>query len=118
MTAKKNTDLNEFREKIDAIDDQFLSLLKKRLNYAKQIGNIKAKNNKAKWDPQREREILARLKLANADEFPEQPLISIFHEIISTCRLSQKQVEVAYLGPEATFSHLAGVKYFVPACPC
>jgi len=112
MTAKKNTDLNEFREKIDAIDDQFLSLLKKRLNYAKQIGNIKAKNNKAKWDPQREREILARLKLANADEFPEQPLISIFHEIISTCRLSQKQVEVAYLGPEATFSHLAGVKYF------
>ena len=93
MTAKKNTDLNEFRKKIDAIDDQFLSLLKKRLNYAKQIGNIKAKNNKAKWDPQREREILARLKLANADEFPEQPLISIFHEICDCLNNRQRRSE-------------------------
>ena len=112
MTTKKITELNDFRKEIDAIDDQLLSLLKARLNYAKQIGKIKSKNNKEKWDPQREREILERLKSANASEFPEQPLASIFHEIISTCRLSQKQAEVAYLGPEATFSHLAGVKYF------
>lgn len=112
MTTKKIEELKELRKQIDSIDDQFLSLLKARLGYAKQIGKIKAKNNKAKWDPQREREILERLKAANAGEFPEQPLFSIFHEIISTCRLSQKQIEVAYLGPEATFSHLAGVKYF------
>lgn len=110
--AKKEATLPEIRKKIDAIDDKFVELLRKRLGYAKEIGRIKSKENRAKWDPMRERQILERLLGQNAGAFPEQSLLSIMHEIITTCRLSQKKVEVAYLGPEATFSHLAGVKYF------
>ena len=105
ITAK----LKGSRDRIDAIDDQILSLLHQRLEMAQEIGRIKG--DKAKWDPLRERQIFQKLKRNNKN-FPEEPLISIFHEIITTCRLSQKQVDVAYLGPEATFSNLAGVKYF------
>ncbi len=112
MTNKNNTTLLELRQRIDAIDDQILALVKERLRCAKEIGQIKAKDNLAKWDPQREREIIDRILQKNAKEFPDQPLRSIFNEIITTCRLSQKEIDVAYLGPEATFSHLAGVKYF------
>lgn len=112
MKEKTEQTLSEIRHKIDTIDSQFLVLLKKRLTCAKKIGEIKTKSNKAKWDPMRERQIFDRLISENDSEFPEQALISIFQEIITTCRLSQKEVEVAYLGPEATFSHLAGVKYF------
>ena len=104
--------LLKVRERIDAIDDQFLQLLKERLGCAKEIGRLKSQENRAKWDPLRERQIFERLKAANKGEFPEQSMVSIFREIITTCRLSQKQVEVGYLGPEATFSHLAAVKYF------
>jgi len=104
--------LLEVRERIDKIDNQILELLKERLACAKKIGTLKNRDNRAKWDPKREREIFERLRSLNGKEFPEQPLISIFREIITTCRLSQKMVNVAYLGPEATFSHLAGVKYF------
>jgi chorismate mutase/prephenate dehydratase len=104
--------LLKVRERIDAIDDQFLQLLKERLACAKEIGRLKSQENRAKWDPLRERQIFERLRAANNGEFPEQSMISIFREIITTCRLSQKQVEVGYLGPEATFSHLAAVKYF------
>lgn len=112
--TKTNKDLTlaDIRQQIDAIDSQFLELLKNRLLCARKIGEVKNQNNKAKWDPLRERQIFARLLAENKGAFPEQPLLSIFHEIITTCRLSQKAVEVAYLGPEATFSHLAGVKYF------
>lgn len=110
--AKKEATLPEIRTKIDAIDDKLVVLLRKRLGYAREIGRIKSLENKAKWDPLRERQILERLLTQNAGVFPEQSLLSIMHEIITTCRLSQKKVEVAYLGPEATFSHLAGVKYF------
>jgi chorismate mutase/prephenate dehydratase len=112
MTKKADSPLSLVRNEIDSIDDQFLELLKKRIDCAKKIGEIKAKSNRAKWDPLREREILDRLLKNNQGVFPEQPLLSIFHEIITTCRISQKKVEVAFLGPEATFSHLAGVKYF------
>ncbi|MEW6429651.1 MAG: prephenate dehydratase domain-containing protein, partial [Thermodesulfobacteriota bacterium] len=104
--------LTSIRDQIDAIDDQLLSLLQQRLELARRIGRIKDRENKAKWDPLRERQIFDRLLKDNGGVFPEQPLISIFREIITTCRLSQKEVDVAYLGPEATFSHMAGVKSF------
>ncbi|MEA2083933.1 MAG: prephenate dehydratase [Thermodesulfobacteriota bacterium] len=104
--------LVKVRDRIDSIDDRILMLLKERLHCAKEIGKLKAGGNRAKWDPLRERQIFDRLKKNNKSEFPEESLISIFQELITTCRLSQKDVDVAYLGPEATFSHLAGVKYF------
>ncbi len=104
--------LPEVREHIDDIDNNILMLLKKRIACAKRIGQLKEKDNRDKWDPLRERQIFARLHDNNNDEFPTQSMDSIFHEIITTCRLSQKPVDLAYLGPEATFSHLAGVKHF------
>ncbi len=109
--SEKTDALLKVRNRIDAIDDNMLELLQERIGLARDIGRIKDQGNKAKWDPMRERQIFDRLKSKNRD-FPETPLISIFHEIITTCRLSQKRVDVAYLGPEATFTHLAGVKYF------
>jgi len=114
MTEKQTPgpDLLAVRQRIDAIDDQFLSLLHERLRCAREIGRLKNQENRAKWDPLRERQIFERLHEMNHGEFPEQPMISIFREIITTCRLSQKTVDVGYLGPEATFSHLAAVKYF------
>jgi len=118
--AKKNSPadnhdiapLTSVRDRIDAIDQEILNLLKERLGCAKEIGRLKSLENRAKWDPKRERQIFERLRKLNAGDFPEQPLTSIFREIITTCRLSQKPVDVGYLGPEATFSHLAAVKYF------
>ncbi|GAB4338618.1 MAG: prephenate dehydratase [Desulfobulbaceae bacterium] len=106
------SDILEIRKKIDTIDDNILSLLKERIECAREIGRLKDASSRAKWDPKREREIYDRLLKANDGVFPEKSLTSIFHEIITTCRLSQKKIEVAYLGPEATFTHLAGVEYF------
>lgn len=100
------------RDTIDSIDNQILELLIKRLNCAKEIGRLKDGEKRAKWDPLRERQIYDRLLRDNSNIFPKDALKSIFHEIITTCRLSQKKAEVAFLGPDATFTHLAGVKYF------
>ena len=108
----KSSEILHIRNQIDAIDDNILDLLKKRIDCAKSIGKLKDASSRAKWDPKREREIFERLLKENNGVFPEQSLTSIFHEIITSCRLSQKKIEVAYLGPEATFTHLAGVKYF------
>jgi chorismate mutase/prephenate dehydratase len=110
--ADNKAELDKIRKKIDAIDNKFLELLKQRVKHAQDIGRIKSKDKRAKYDPLRERQIYARLLENNQDEFPEQALRSIFHEIITTCRLSQKRPVVSFLGPEATYTHLAGVKYF------
>jgi len=112
MAPEQKQAINSVRDEIDAIDSQIVTLLKQRLNCARQIGKLKDTDKQAKWDPLRERQIYERLLSENINIFPEAALKSIFHEIITTCRLSQKKAEVAFLGPEATFSHLAGVKYF------
>lgn len=112
MKPDQKKELVSVRDTIDSIDNQILSLLKDRLQCAKEIGRIKAGENRAKWDPLRERQIYDRLIRDNENIFPPEALKSIFHEIITTCRLSQKRAAVAFLGPEATFSHLAGVTYF------
>ncbi len=112
MTKEQPLTIETVRKNIDRIDETILSLLKERLGYAKEIGKLKDESKRAKWDPSRERAIYQRLKELNNGVFPEKVVHSIFHEIITTCRLSQKKAEVAYLGPEATFTHLAGVKYF------
>jgi len=106
------TSIVQVRNRIDEIDDTILELLKERLECARVIGKLKDDTQRAKWDPQRELEIYNRLKEKNAKIFPYKALHSIFHEIITTCRLSQRKAIVAYLGPEATFTHQAGVKYF------
>lgn len=105
-------DLTPVRDGIDKIDNTILELLKERLSLAKTIGKLKNDGKRAKWDPLRERQIYERLGKLNNGEFPKDALHSIFHEIITTCRLSQQKIAVSYLGPEATFTHLAGVKYF------
>lgn len=112
MTSTTKPDILAVRSRIDEIDNTILNLLKERLGHAKEIGKLKDESNRAKWDPFRERQIYERLFAQNEAIFPEDALRSIFHEIITTCRLSQRKAEVAYLGPEATFTHLAGVKYF------
>lgn len=112
MESEQKKAIVSVRDKIDSIDTQILSLLKERLSCAKQIGKLKDGEKRAKWDPLRERQIYERLLRENSKVFPEAPLKSIFHEIITTCRLSQKKAVVAFLGPDATFGHLAGVKYF------
>ncbi len=106
------SDLTPVREGIDKIDNTILELLKERLSLAKKIGQLKDEDKRAKWDPLRERQIYERLAELNNGVFPDNALHSIFHEIIPTCRLSQQKINVSYLGPEATFTHLAGVKYF------
>ncbi len=112
MGTKQKNEIVSVRDQIDRVDDKILLLLKERLNCAKEIGKLKDVKNRAKWDPLRERQIYDRLFKDNDNSFPESALKSIFHEIITTCRLSQKKAAVSFLGPEATFSHLAGVKYF------
>jgi chorismate mutase/prephenate dehydratase len=110
MDEKKT--IPQVRQRIDEIDDTVLGLLKERLDYARRIGELKKESSRSTWDPRREREIYERLLTDNGGEFPEKAVQSIFHEIITACRLAQKSVEVAFLGPEATFTHLAGVRFF------
>jgi len=102
-------ELNRQRKEIDAIDRQIVELLHKRAKKVKDIAGIKQKENVNIYDPAREAVILKKIKKGI---FPEKAIKNIFNEIFSASRYLQKTVKVAYLGPVASYSHMAAISRF------
>lgn len=106
------SDLNDLRKKIDEIDLRILELLNKRAEIAIAIGKAKQNKNLNIHSPEREREILQRLTESNPGPFPNNVLKLLYEEILSASLSLQQPLTVAYLGPSATFTHLAASKKF------
>ena len=104
--------LKELREQIDAIDEQLLGLLNRRAEVALEVGKVKSKKRKNFHAPRREQEVLERLEKLNKGPFPTDALRSVYREIMSASLALEEPVKVAYLGPQATFTHLACMKSF------
>ncbi len=104
--------MEKLRGEIDSIDKEILRLLNKRQSLASRIGKIKEKKGIDLLDPIRELEIYEQLCRLNKGPLRNDALKNIFREIISAARELQKPMTVAYLGPEATFTHLAAMSHF------
>lgn len=99
------------RRKIDRLDDRLLALLNARAALAQRIGAEKAQRNACVYDPAREKAVLARLARASRGPLTPPLVRAIFTEIMSAARGLQGRLRVAYLGPEATFTHLAARRH-------
>ncbi len=105
-------DIKKLREQIDKLDSQILDLLNKRAEIVLQVGKIKSQHNLEVYVPSREEEIYKRLEQANRGPFPSSAIKPVFREIMSASLSLEKPLRVAYLGPKATFTHLACMQKF------
>lgn len=113
--------LKKLREGIDRIDEGLLDLLQLRMALAMELGQVKASAGLPLIDPGREQAILERLLAENRGPLPGESLRAIYREILASSRRIQHKTEVAFLGPELTFSHLASLSLFGHAAryvPC
>ncbi len=111
-------DLQALRIQIDAIDEQVLALINQRAQHAQTIGRLK---NGTVYRPEREAQVLRRIKDLNAGPLADETVARLFREIMSACLALEKPLSVAYLGPQGTFSQAAAVKQFGHAAntmPC
>ncbi|MEA2624230.1 MAG: chorismate mutase / prephenate dehydratase [Candidatus Binatota bacterium] len=109
--AASRGSIERLRGEIDAVDDRLLGLLEERAELAREIGRAKARDGAVVYVPSREKKILERLT-RKRHSLPENVVRAVFREVISACRSLERPVRVAYLGPEATFSHLAAREQF------
>jgi chorismate mutase/prephenate dehydratase len=111
---KDSKPLQAHRKEIDRIDDDIVRLLNERARHVIEIGNLKkADDTQANLHtPAREAEILERLCKLNPGPFPSEGLRAVYREIMSGSLALEGPLKVAYLGPRATFTHLACLRKF------
>jgi len=112
MKHQADSDINELRKSIDEIDEKILDLINQRLLLGKKIGNITRNNKEQVTDRAREISILKRPKNLNNGYLRNNTLDYIFTQIISEAREIQQPGRISYLGPEATFTHIAAMNHF------
>jgi len=102
----------DHRKAIDKLDAQIVQLLNDRTRHVLQIGEMKIKSGEAIYAPHRERMVLQRICKMNAGPITQESLRAIYREIMSSALSLEKSMTIAYLGPEATFTHQAAIQKF------
>ncbi|MBW8458768.1 MAG: prephenate dehydratase [Thiobacillus sp.] len=102
--------LKALRARIDSIDAAVLQLVSERAGIAQQVG--RAKNGEKIYRPEREAQIVRRLREANPGPLSGDTVERLIREIMSACRAVEVITRVAYLGPVGTFSQQAVYKHF------
>ena len=106
-------DLTNLRKKIDEVDQKIIGLLQDRTKLVREIGHKKIESGKSVYAPEREFEIYQKIdQIAKKEGIPADALKAIYREIMSAALAMEKPLAIAYLGPEATFTHLAALSKF------
>lgn len=105
-------ELAKLRKQIDKIDKNLIEQLNKRTVLSLKIGNIKKKSRLSVYSPDRESDVYKKVISQNKGPLSGESIQAIYREIMSATLSLEGPMRVAYLGPVATFTHLASIKKF------
>ena len=108
--------LGKLRDEIDQIDHDIQRLINARAACAQQVAEVKqaaAGGQEVQYyRPEREAQVLRAVMERNEGPLPDEDMARLFREVMSCCLALERPLNVAYLGPEGTFTHAAALKHF------
>ncbi|MDE0767711.1 MAG: prephenate dehydratase [Opitutaceae bacterium] len=104
--------LEDLRNRIDTLDEQILKLLNERIRCAAEIGAIKRGSGGQIYVASREQQVFRKLEALNEGPLDSPAIRAIYREVMSAAIALEKPMLIAYLGPEATFTHQAAMRKF------
>jgi len=109
-----DSSLDQLRKRIDALDEKLQELLSERAECARQVAQAKRSSAEGTefYRPEREAEVLRRVRERNQGPLSDQEVVRLFREIMSACLALEQMLTIAYLGPEGTYSQAATLKHF------
>ena len=103
-------DLQALRTKIDALDTELIRLLNERADCVHGVGEVKRAEGLEIYAPEREDVVLSKLVAkseAQGGRLPAASIHAIYREIMSASLALEKDLAIAFFGPEATWTHQA-----------
>ncbi len=112
MTDEKK--LAQLRTDIDGLDAQLIDLISARARLAQAVAGVKRATPEPSvfYRPEREAQILKKVGVQNQGPLPTETMAHLLREIMSACRALEQALNIAYLGPEGTFTQSAVLKHF------
>ena len=110
----KDSRLDVIRARIDEIDRRLLELISERASLAAEVAEVKRSESGSVtfYRPEREAQIIRAVKEANKGPLPGEEVARLFREIMAACLALEQRLDIAYLGPEGTFTQTAVHKHF------
>jgi len=115
QSSQSETDsLSDIRQRIDEIDTSIQQLISERAGCAAKVAVVKQQQGETGhfYRPEREAQVLRAVMERNTGPLNDDSIASIFREIMASCLALEKPLQVAFLGPEGTYSHCAASKHF------
>ncbi len=100
------------RDEIDRIDARILELINQRLKIGEQVGAVKKEKGSQVLDRSRERRVIEHLAQINQGPADTALIQYIFNVIITATREIQKPKTISFLGPRASYTHIAALNHF------
>ncbi len=105
-------DLDDWRSRINDLDEHILHLLNQRGQAVLQIGELKRHQGRPYFVPEREAQVLERLIALNPGPLSAEAVRTVWREILSASLALESPLPVGYLGPPGTFTHAAAMRRF------
>jgi len=84
---RETAELRRLRRRIDTLDRRIVGLIAERAEAGRAVGRAKAEAGiRAIRDPDREREVLLRVSMANPGPLPQADLLAIYRRLIAATR--------------------------------
>jgi len=111
--SRTPTRLGDLRKRIDQLDEKIQALISERAQCAQEIAAAKQQAGEASfYRPEREVDVLRNVIARNHGPLSSEEMARLFREIMSACLALEMPMQIAFLGPEGTFTQEAALKHF------
>ena len=99
-----DSELDQLRQRIDALDEQIQELLYERAGCAQAVAKAKRKigGEVVFYRPERVAEVLRLVRERNTGPLSDDEIAHLFREIMSACLALEQPLTIANHGPEGT----------------